>query len=188
MLGRAQTVGLTLRRGSRLASLDSGVRGRGRPSSRPFSSQLPDSDAASMRSSFEHCVNMVQAAEPGHFAAIQLSPHRGRAALFALRALHLELRNIFEGLTESQAQLMRYQWWRDTIDGVYAGESSPQKVVQVLEPLIQEFGLEQASFQRMISAWEAQVHRSGSRSSFTTSTRRARLHSPHLMTASVTPL
>jgi hypothetical protein len=156
-----RTQGLALSLGPRFGpSLSLGLQ---RPSSLPllrhFSSQLPDADVASIKSSFEHSVKLVQAAEPTHYAAIQLAPHRGRAALFALRALHLELKNIFEGLTETQAQLMRYQWWRDTIDGVYAGESSPQPVVQVLDPLIAEYGLEQKDFQRMISSWEAAVHR-----------------------------
>jgi len=150
---------MLLRRVLGASSVTGAVRGRGCSVTAGWTARAHST--TTLQKAMAHCMDLVQASDPAQFAVIRSLPHKHRAPLFALRAFHIELRNVFESMSggEPVAQAMRYQWWRDTIEGVYDGETSPQPIVQVLDPLILEYDLTRVMFLRMISAWESNVDR-----------------------------
>lgn len=82
-----------------------------------------------------------------------------RADLIALHAFEAELMAIPTRVTQPLLAEMRYAWWRDQMDGVFAGE--PRKGHPVLEALtgaVERRGLERAPLDALIEAHIGRVH------------------------------
>lgn len=82
-----------------------------------------------------------------------------RADLIALYAFEAELLNIPTRVTQPLLAEMRYVWWRDQMDGVFANE--PRKGHPVLEGLtaaVARRGLNRAPFDALIEAHIGRVH------------------------------
>lgn len=82
-----------------------------------------------------------------------------RADLIALYAFEAELMAIPTRVTQPMLAEMRYRWWGDQMDGVFAGE--PRKGHPVLEALagaVQRRGLERAPLDALIEAHIGRVH------------------------------
>ena len=82
-----------------------------------------------------------------------------RADLIALYAFEAELLAIPTRVTQPLLAEMRYVWWREQMDGVFAG--APRKGHPVLEALTEvaaRHGLERAPFDALIEAHIGRVH------------------------------
>ena len=82
-----------------------------------------------------------------------------RADLIALYAFEAELMAIPTRVTQPMLAEMRYRWWADQMDGVFAGE--PRKGHPVLEALagvVQRRGLDRAPLDALIEAHIGRVH------------------------------
>ena len=82
-----------------------------------------------------------------------------RADLIALYAFEAELMAIPARVTQPMLAEMRYRWWADQMDGVFAGE--PRKGHPVLEALagvVERRGLERAPLEALIEAHIGRVH------------------------------
>ena len=85
-----------------------------------------------MTSSADHCRALVREANKDSFLASLFVPVEKRPALIALYALDAEIVRIRHMVSEPHIGEIRLQWWRDTIAGLYAGNSSPHPVAQEL--------------------------------------------------------
>ncbi|MDE1152746.1 MAG: squalene/phytoene synthase family protein [Micavibrio sp.] len=81
----------------------------------------------------DYCFETVRKHDPDRFILTLLAPASARAALLALYAFNYEIAKTREVVTETQLGLIRLQWWRDALAGVYDGK--PPLKHQVLEPL-----------------------------------------------------
>jgi phytoene/squalene synthetase len=81
-----------------------------------------------------------------------------RASLTALYAYNIELARIRHLVSEPQIGLIRQQWWRDTLFGIYQGEASDHPVAQALAKAIHQHNLPQAPLQAMIDTREFDLY------------------------------
>lgn len=85
-----------------------------------------------------YCGEMVRKHDPDRFLlSLFMKPDR-REAAWALYAFNHEIARTREVVTETQLGLIRLQWWRDALAGVYDGK--PPLKHQVLEPLAAAIG------------------------------------------------
>lgn len=106
------------------------------------------------KGAIEHCMGLVLQNEPELHATIQLLPRKLRAPVFILRAFAIELSLVSQHATTAKYALIRFQWWKDTIDGIYSGQDCVQPTVRALEVVVAEYDLTREHFLRMIRAWE----------------------------------
>jgi 15-cis-phytoene synthase len=82
-----------------------------------------------------------------------------RADLIALYAFEAELMAIPARVTQPLLAEMRYVWWRDQMDGVFAGSARKgHPVLEALTDLVARHGLERAPFDALIEAHIDRVH------------------------------
>ena len=89
-----------------------------------------------------------------------VADERTRADLIALYAFEAELQAIPTRVSQPLLAEMRFTWWAEQMDGVFAGE--PRKGHPVLEALsaaVVRHGLERGPFDALIEAHVDRVHR-----------------------------
>ena len=102
----------------------------------------------------------VRAADPDRWLSSRFVSDPGRRAdLTALYAFEAELMVIPSRVTQPLLAEMRFTWWADQMDGVFAGE--PRKGHPVLEALasaVMRHALPRAPFDALIEAHIGRVH------------------------------
>lgn len=102
----------------------------------------------------------VRAADPDRWLSSRfVGDAQARADLIALYAFEAELLAIPTRVTQPLLAEMRYVWWRDQMDGVFAGE--PRKghpVLEALTDVVGRRGLERGPFDALIEAHIGRVH------------------------------
>ena len=78
-----------------------------------------------MPNHFEHCAALVREADRDHYLAALFAPADRRDALLALYAFNVEIGRVRDVAREPMPGEIRLQWWRDTIEGIYAGNPVP---------------------------------------------------------------
>lgn len=102
----------------------------------------------------------VRAADPDRWLSSRfVADTRARADLIALYAFETELMAIPTRVTQPLLAEMRYRWWADQMDGVFAGQ--PRRghpVLEALTDLVARRGLDRAPFDALIAAHVDRVH------------------------------
>ncbi len=84
---------------------------------------------------------------------------RLRADLIALYAFEAELMAIPARVTQPLLAEMRYVWWRDQLDGVFAGIARKgHPVLEALTDMVARHSLDRAPFDALIEAHIGRVH------------------------------
>ncbi|MDZ4113725.1 MAG: squalene/phytoene synthase family protein [Brevundimonas sp.] len=84
---------------------------------------------------------------------------QARADLIALYAFEAELLAIPTRVTQPLLAEMRYVWWRDQLDGVFAGVARKgHPVLEALTDVVVRHGLDRAPFEALIAAHIGRVH------------------------------
>ncbi|MDO9078107.1 MAG: squalene/phytoene synthase family protein [Brevundimonas sp.] len=82
-----------------------------------------------------------------------------RADLIALYAFEAELMAIPARVTQPMLAEMRYVWWREQLDGVFAGIARKgHPVLEALTDIVARHGLDRAPFDALIEAHIGRVH------------------------------
>lgn len=86
------------------------------------------------------------------FMTALFAPADRREDLFAVYAFNAEVASIREKVNEPMIGFMRLQWWRDTLDGVYAGREAPagHPVAQALAEAIRRRDLPREPFEAVL--------------------------------------
>lgn len=102
----------------------------------------------------------VRAADPDRWLSSRfVADARARADLIALYAFEAELLAIPTRVTQPLLAEMRYAWWRDQMDGVFAGVARKgHPVLEALTDVVARRGLERAPFEALIEAHIGRVH------------------------------
>ncbi|MFZ4164374.1 squalene/phytoene synthase family protein [Brevundimonas sp. NPDC058933] len=102
----------------------------------------------------------VRAADPDRWLSSRfVADEQARADLIALYALEAELLAIPTRVTQPMLAEMRYTWWAEQMDGVFA--NTPRVGHPVLEALtaaVARHGLDRAPFDALIEAHIGRVH------------------------------
>jgi NADH dehydrogenase [ubiquinone] 1 alpha subcomplex assembly factor 6 len=88
------------------------------------------------------------------FMTAIFAPAAVREHLFALYAFNIELAKVREIVSEPLIGQMRLQWWRDTLDRIYSGETIKHEVARPLGEAIAACGISRVAFDPLIDARE----------------------------------
>ena len=85
-------------------------------------------------------------------------PAGRRDAVLSLFAFNLELARARELVREPMMGLMRLQWWRDAVEGIYAGTPRRHEIIAPLAAAVRDHRLERRLLDRLIDAREADMN------------------------------
>ncbi len=84
-----------------------------------------------------YCAGMVRAHDRDLYALALFVPEPAREGLLTLYALATELHHIRNLVSEEMIGHIRYAWWRETIDNLYAGTPRPgHPIMEALQPML----------------------------------------------------
>jgi 15-cis-phytoene synthase len=105
-----------------------------------------------------HCFALVRDADKDRFLASLFAPGDKRPALLALYAFNIEIARVRGLVSEPRIGEIRYQWWRDTIDGIYSGTTSPHPVAEELARAVELGELPKQPLLDLIAAREFDLY------------------------------
>jgi NADH dehydrogenase [ubiquinone] 1 alpha subcomplex assembly factor 6 len=97
---------------------------------------------------------LVRRHDLDRFRFALFAPSRHREAVFTLFAFNHEVAKTRESVSETMIGAIRLQWWRDSIEGIYAGTPRQHEVIGPLAACIAAYGLPRAPFEALINARE----------------------------------
>lgn len=97
-----------------------------------------------------YCAEQVRIYDYYRYFAATFAPAEIRRGLIALYAFNLEIASVRERVSEALLGQMRLQWWRDTIEEIYAGTTRNHAVVSEIAWCIATFELPQGGLEKMI--------------------------------------
>ena len=102
----------------------------------------------------------VRQADPDRWLSSRfVADTQALADLIVLYAFEAELMNIPTRVTQPLLAEMRYRWWADQMDGVFAGETRKgHPVLEALTDVVTRHGLDRAPFDALIEAHIGRVH------------------------------
>jgi len=80
-----------------------------------------------------HCAAEVREHDPDRYLATLFAPPEAREALFALYAFDHEIARVRHVVREPMAGLVRFQWWREALDGIEANKPLAHPVVAAMQ-------------------------------------------------------
>jgi phytoene synthase len=104
---------------------------------------------------------LVRRQDPDRFLTALFAPPEPREALLLLYGFNIEIAKTREVVTEPIIGQIRLQWWRDAIEGIYAGKVLPHPLVRGLASAIARHALEAGCFERLIAAREQDLAEEG---------------------------
>lgn len=107
-----------------------------------------------MASELSYCGDLVQKQDPDRFLLSLFAPAEAWEALWALFAFNYEIAKTREVVSETQLGLIRLQWWREAIDGIYNGTIQEHEIVKALHDAITGHDLPRDLFDTLIYARE----------------------------------
>ncbi len=78
-----------------------------------------------MTSSLSLCAQEIRKNEHDQFLCGLFAPEDRQNDFFAMQLFHMETLRIRDAVSEPHLGLIRLQWWRDLVDGIYNGDKSP---------------------------------------------------------------
>ncbi len=106
------------------------------------------------RAGLSYCADQARRFDRDRFLCALFAPAERREALFALLAFNAEVARIREIVSQPMLGMIRLQWWRDAIAGIYTGAPPRHAVVQALSLAVERHGLSRGYFDRLIDARE----------------------------------
>ena len=101
---------------------------------------------------YRACADAVRRVDAERYAASLLAPPASREPLLAVYAFAHEIAKIASIVSEPMLGEIRLQWWRETIDGVFAGTPRRHETAQALAAAVSEHDLPRAPFDALIDA------------------------------------
>ncbi|KAI5479243.1 protein of squalene/phytoene synthase family [Pseudohyphozyma bogoriensis] len=102
----------------------------------------------------EYARSLVHQSEYEQYLTSYFYPAHARPALFAIRALNVELARIDDDVSNPMVGRIRYQWWRDAIKSAFEGNPLPHPLINLLATLPQTPFLSPYHFSRLVTARE----------------------------------
>lgn len=103
-------------------------------------------------SAAEELLAALRTQDRDRWLAALFVPEPARKAVVALAAFNWEIARIRETVSEPLLGQIRLQWWRDALDGIYAGTPRRHPVTEALAEAMRARALPRAAFERLIDA------------------------------------
>lgn len=103
---------------------------------------------------YNHCAGEARRHDGDRFACALFAPPPVRRGLVALLAFNLELARLRDHVREPMLGAMRLQWWRDGLDGIYAGTPRVQPVAMALADTVARLALPRDLLEALIDGRE----------------------------------
>ncbi|MGF1641784.1 MAG: squalene/phytoene synthase family protein [Rhodospirillales bacterium] len=97
-----------------------------------------------------YCCEQFRRFDSDRFVCSLFAPAAEREAIAAVYAFNIEVARIRESVVEPMLGRIRLQWWRDAVDGIYAGRPLRQGVVDALAAAVEHFGLSRRHIERVL--------------------------------------
>ncbi len=111
----------------------------------------------SLTTSEQYCLDEVRRHDHDRYLTALFLPADRRAAALALYAFNLEIARTREIVSEPLLGQIRLQWWRETIDGLFAGTPRAHPVVDALGDAMRLHELPRDQLEALIDAREADL-------------------------------
>ena len=99
--------------------------------------------------------NILRGQDRDRYLSTFFAPDGKRPHLIALYAFNAEILKVRDAVSDANLGLIRLQWWRDTIESIYAGNPVPgHPVAEALARAIAEGGLRKAALIDLVTAHE----------------------------------
>jgi len=108
-------------------------------------------------SDIDYCLQQIRRFDRDRYLTVLAAPGSAAADLAVLAAFNLELALVHDSVSEPMLGQIRFQWWREAIDGIYAGTPRRHAVVSALAELMARRRLSRVYFERMIDAREREL-------------------------------
>ena len=108
-------------------------------------------------SALGYCGEELRRYDHDRYLTCLFAPRAARDHLFALYAFNLEVAKTPEVVSEAMLGQIRLQWWRESIEGIYAGSPRHHEVVEPLARAVAARDLTRGHFERLIDAREADL-------------------------------
>jgi phytoene/squalene synthetase len=108
-------------------------------------------------SDIDYCLQQIRRFDRDRYLIVLAAPGRAAADLAVLFALNLELALVRDSVSEPMLGQIRFQWWREAIDGIRAGTPRHHAVVTALADLMARHPLDRVHLDRMIDAREREL-------------------------------
>ncbi len=108
-------------------------------------------------SALGYCGEELRRHDHDRYLTCLFAPRAVRWDLFALYAFNLEVAKTAEVVSEAMLGRIRLQWWREAIEGIYAGSPRQHEVVEPLARAVKARDLTRDHFERLIDAREADL-------------------------------
>jgi phytoene synthase len=107
-----------------------------------------------------YCAGLVRDQAPGRYLATLFAPAGVRPALFGLYAFDHEIAKVRRVVSEPMAGLIRFQWWRDALDAIAAGNPAPaHPVAQALRDAWPRLAIARSRLDAAIDARERELEK-----------------------------
>jgi len=103
------------------------------------------------------CGRLVRTYDPDRFATSLFAPVDRREDIWAVHAFNLEVAKTREVVSQPIMGAIRLQWWREAIDGIYAGTPRRHEVIDALAVAVERRNLPRDPFDRLIDAREGDL-------------------------------
>jgi phytoene synthase len=101
---------------------------------------------------YAYCEELLRREDRDRWLASLFVPREPRPHIHALYAFSLEIARVREIVSEPLLGEIRFQWWRDALEGTHAGEAKANPVAAALLDTIARFHLPEAPLLELISA------------------------------------
>jgi phytoene/squalene synthetase len=108
-------------------------------------------------SDIDYCLQQIRRFDRDRMLTVLAAPAAVGADLAVLAAFNLELALVHDSVSEPMLGQIRFQWWREAIDSIYAGTPRRHAVVVALAGLMARRKLGRVHFERMIDAREREL-------------------------------
>ncbi len=110
-----------------------------------------------LNESHSYCLEEVRRHDHDRYVTALFLPPEARVHAFALYAFNLEIARTREIVSEPLLGQIRLQWWRETIEGIYAGTPREHPVVAALSETIGDCAVPRAQLEALVDAREADM-------------------------------
>lgn len=100
------------------------------------------------------CGALVERHDRDRYLSCLFAPEAEREQLFALYAFNHEVAKTAEVVSEPMLGRIRLQWWRESLEGIYAGSPRQHEVVEPLACSVEAKGLPRSLLEKVIDARE----------------------------------
>lgn len=111
-----------------------------------------------MTAGADYCFDLVREGDKDRFLSCLFAPDDKHPHLLALYAFNLEIMRIRDVVSEPQIGLIRQQWWRDTVDGIYEGSIEAHPVAEPLARAIEAGNLPKHALHNLVTAHEFDLY------------------------------